>query len=257
MKLPSFPSKRKTVSATNDSDSAVCVKTLLQNSRNFGYSSFHRRDMHFRDRNPRRDSRLYRTAWCALVLLAVVLLAFVPAVCADDGKTLRVCIPYHTASDAQLHQVATTLSGHKPDKASHLRAQGVELASLDQILYTDDPYKGRLANQALTGEVRDRANKELCDYLLVISLPDVKTARSAQPNAWNPDQQSTANTRDPYMRRQDPDYYVEVKYRLYRLNPAADSSDGLVSTHDAAPQQAVVAHALDMLANQVFSKITK
>jgi len=191
------------------------------------------------------------------LLLAAALLVYVTPLCAEDGKTFKVCIPQHTASNALLHQVATTLSSHKPDKATHTKVQGVELLGLDQILYTDNVFKGNFAKQTLSTEARDRASKEQCDYLLVISLPDVKTARSAQPNAWSPEQQATTNTGDPYMRKQDPDIYVQVKYRLYHLDATETSIDGFVTTHEAAPQQAVVSQALDMLANQVFTKITK
>ena len=181
-------------------------------------------------------------ARCASLALAAALLVCVTPLCAEDGKTLKVCIPQHTASNALLHQVATSLSSHKPDKATHTRLQGVELLGLDEILYTDNVFKGNYAKQTLSTEARDRANKEGCN---------------AQPNAWSPDQQLTTNTGDPYTRRQDPDYYVQVKYRLYHLEPAETSIDGFVATHEAAPQQAVVSQALDMLANQVFTKLTK
>ena len=196
-------------------------------------------------------------ARCISFVLATALLAYATPLFAEDGKTLKVCIPEHTASNAQLHQVATSISSHKPDKATHTKLQGVELLGLDEILHTDNVFKGNLAKQTLSTEARDRAGKEQCDYLLVISVPDAKTARSAQPNAWSPDQQLTTNTGDPYMRRQDPDIYVEVKYRLYHLVTTETSIDGFVATHQAAPQQAVVSQALDMLANQVFTKITK
>jgi len=196
-------------------------------------------------------------ARCASLALAAALLVCVTPLCAEDGKALKVCIPQHTASNALLHQVAASLSSHKPDKATHTRLQSVELLGLDEILHTDNVFKGNYAKQTLSTEARDRANKEGCNYLLVISLPDVRTARSAQPNAWSPDQQLTTNTGDPYTRRQDPDYYVQVKYRLYHLEPAETSIDGFVATHEAAPQQAVVSQALDMLANQVFTKLTK
>jgi len=196
-------------------------------------------------------------ARCISFVLATALLAYATPLFAEDGKTLKVCIPEHTASNAQLHQVATSISSHKPDKATHTKLQGVELLGLDEILHTDNVFKGNLAKQTLSTEARDRAGKEQCDYLLVISVPDAKTARSAQPNAWSPDQQLTTNTGDPYMRRQDPDIYVEVKYRLYHLVTTETSIDGFVATHQAAPQQAVVSQALDMLANQVFTKLTK
>ena len=196
-------------------------------------------------------------ARCISFVLATALLAYATPLFAEDGKTLKVCIPEHTASNAQLHQVATSISSHKPDKATHTKLQGVELLGLDEILHTDNVFKGNLAKQTLSTEARDRAGKEQCDYLLVISVPDAKTARSAQPNAWSPDQQLTTNTGDPYMRRQDPDIYVEVKYRLYHLVTSETSIDGFVATHQAAPQQAVVSQALDMLANQVFTKLTK
>jgi hypothetical protein len=191
-----------------------------------------------------------------MVSIAVWLLALVPAVCGEEAKTVRVCIPQHTANNAQLHQVEITLTNHKPDKASHIRVQGVQLANVEQVLDTDNPYKGNLAIQTLTREAQDRARQEQCDYVLVVAFPDVKTARSAQPSASSPNQQATTNTYDPYMRRQDPENYVQVKYHLYRLDPAA-SLDGFVSTHDAAPAQAVVSIALDMLANQVFTKVAK
>lgn len=206
---------------------------------------------------PRHDANSTGTV-CGLlfVLFATVLLHLTP-VFADDGATLNVCIPQHTASNALLHQVATSLSSHKRDKSTHIKVEGRELEGLDEILYTDNPFKGNFAKQTISTEARDRALKERCGYLLVIALPDVKTARSAQPNAWFPEQQSTTNTGDPYMRKQDPDVYVQVKYRLYRLGANESSIDGFVTTHAAEPAQAVVAQALDMLANQVFSKVTK
>ena len=86
---------------------------------------------------------------------------------------------------------------------------------------------------------------------------DVKTAPSGQPNVWSPERQATGNTSDPYARRQDPEIYVEVKYRQYRLDATANSVDGFVTTHEAAPQTAVVSNALNMLANQVSTKVTE
>jgi hypothetical protein len=205
----------------------------------------------------RRDLACSFAACRISLLLLGALLAYVAPLVAEDGKTVRVCIPQHTASNALLHQVATTLSSHKPDKTSRTKVQGVELLGLDEILYTDNVFKGNQAKQTLSTEARDRALKEQCDYILVISLPDVKTARSAQPNAGSPDQQVTTTTGDPYMRNQDPDVYVQVKYRMYRLDATQPATDGFITTHEAAPQQAVVAQALDMLANQIFSKVTK
>jgi hypothetical protein len=187
----------------------------------------------------------------------IVLLAFSATLAADDGKTLKVCIPQHTAKNAFFTQIADTLSHHKPDANTHNRVKGIQLASIDQILITDNPFKGNQANQILSSELRDRALQEQCDYVLVVSLPDVNTARSPQPNVMSPNQQSTTSTYDPYMRRQDPENYVRVKYQIYARDPATAPIDGFITTHEAAPYQAVVAHALDMLANQVFTKLTK
>lgn len=175
---------------------------------------------------------------------------------AQSAKPIRVCVPLHTAKDAQLHQVAGLLSEHKPDKSSHLKVEGIEVPNLGEILHTDNVFKGSQATQTLSPEAQERARQNQCDYMLVVSVPDVKSALSGQPNAWNPEAQTTANTRDPYMRRQDPELYVQIKYRLYRIEPAG-ASDGFVTTHQAAPQQAVVTQALDMLANQVFAKVVK
>ena len=208
-------------------------------------------------RQSRRKPSLGVDSGCKSALLAVALLSCVSSLSAGDDSTVKVCIPQHTASNALLHQFASDLSTHKPDKATHTRAQGVEILGIDQILYTDSPFNGNLANQSLSTEVIARAHQEQCTYLLVIALPDIKTARSTQPNAWSPDQQATTNTGDPYMRKQDSDIYVEVKYRLYRLDATPTSIDGFVSTHDAAPQTVVVSNALNMLANQVFTKVTK
>jgi hypothetical protein len=213
--------------------------------------------MEFSKGKPRRSLTFGRVAVCFFVFLAAALLAHITPLCAEDGKTVKVCIPQHTASNALLHQVATILSSHKPDKASHTRVQGAELLGLDEILYTDNVFNGSYAKQTLSTEALDRARQEQCGYLLVISLPDVETARSPQPNVWAPNQQATTSTPDPYMRKQDPEYYVRVKYRLYRLDATVSTTDGFVTTHDAAPANAVVAAALDMLANQVFTKITK
>jgi hypothetical protein len=87
-----------------------------------------------------------------------------------------------------LSQVANTLSHHKPDRNTDIQLQGVQLAGVDQILVTDNPFKGNQANQTLSPELRDRA-----------------VPRSPQPNVLSPITQSTTNTYDPYMRRQDPD----------------------------------------------------
>lgn len=205
---------------------------------------------------PRPISASHNLDWQSVSLLAALLLFVAPAY-GGDGPTLKVCIPQHTAADAMMHQVAGSLSSHKPDKSTQTRTQGVQLPNIEQILDTDNLFKGNLARQNLSSEVRDRATQEHCDYVLVISLPEVSTARSSQPNAWFPEQQSTTNTGDPYMRRQDPDYYVHIKYRIYRADPAAAPIDGFVATHNAAPPQAVVSAALDMLANQVFAKLAK
>lgn len=128
----------------------------------------------------------------------------------------------------------------------------MQLAGVDQILVTDNPFNGNQSNQTWSTELRDRAVQEHCDYVLVVSLPDVRTARSPQPNVLSPNPQSTTNTYDPYLRRQDPDNYVRVSYQLSR-DPATRPVEGFVTTHDSAPYQAVVAQALDLLANQVFS----
>ena len=72
-----------------------------------------------------------------------------------------------------------------------------------------------------------------------------------------PNQQSTTNTYDPYMRKQDPDNYVRVSYQLYARDPAKSPLEGFVTAHDSAPYQAVIAQALDMMANQVFTKLAK
>ena len=134
---------------------------------------------------------------------------------AEEGETRNVCIPQHTAKDALLSQLANTLSRHKPDANTQTRLKGAQLASIDQILITDNPFKGNQATQTLSNELRNRAIQEHCDYVLVVSLPDVRTARSPQPDVWSPNRQSTTSTYDPYMRRQDPENYVRVKYQIY------------------------------------------
>ena len=206
-------------------------------------------------------SRNGRSPWTVVTgkpgFLLIVLLACSAILTADDGKTLRVCIPQHTAKNAFFTQVANTLTHHKPDANTHNRVIGTQLPGIDQILITDNPFKGNQANQALSSELRDRAIQEHCDYVLVVSLPDISTARSPQPNVWSPGEQSTTSTYDPYMRRQDPENYVRVKYQLYARDPATAPSDGFIATHDAAPYQAVLSQALDLLANQVFTKLTK
>jgi hypothetical protein len=237
---------------------AARLQIYISHFSEIGYSSVPSEcDMKILERESRRNLSVGFTSRRLSALLAATLLSAVTALGADDGNTVKVCIPQHTASNALLHQVTTNLSSHKPDKATHTKTQGVELLGIDQILHTDNPFKENLANQSLTTEVLDRANQEKCTYVLVISLPDVKTAQSGQPNVWSPERQATSNTSDPYTRRQDPEIYVEVKYRLYRLDAAPTSVDGFVTTHEAAPQNAVVSNALNMLANQVFTKITK
>jgi len=198
-----------------------------------------------------------RIALYTMAVLAFVLLGYSSAVAADDGKTLNVCIPQHTGKDPMLSQVANTLSHHKPDKNTRIRVQGVQLANIDQILITDNPFKGNQAKQTPSPELRDRAIQEHCDYILVVSLPDVSTARSPQPNVVSPNEQSTTSTYDPYMRRQDPDNYVRVTYKLYARDSATPPVDGFITAHDSAPYQAVIAQALDLMANQVFTRLAK
>jgi hypothetical protein len=192
-----------------------------------------------------------------LIVAIGALVIFSPTLAAEEGKTLTVCIPQHSGKDALLSQLANTLSEHKPDKNTHIRLKGVQLGGIDQILVTDNPFKGNQANQTLSAELRDRAVQEHCDYILVVSLPDISTARSPQPNVASPNIQSTTNTYDPYMRRQDPENYVRVKYQIYARDPATAPVDGFVATHAAAPYQAVVGEALGMLGNQVFTKLAK
>jgi hypothetical protein len=194
---------------------------------------------------------------CTPAILAITLLAPSSAIAGDELKTLNVCIPQHTAKDAHLSQLASTISQHKPDRNTHIRLQGVLLPNMDQILITDNPFKGNQAAQTLSPELHDRAIQEHCDYILVVSLPDVSTARSPQPNVASPNTQATTNTYDPYMRRQDTDNYVRVKYQLYPRDSAKSPIAGFVTTHDSAPYQAVVSQALDMLGNQVFTKLAK
>ena len=93
-------------------------------------------------------------------VLAITLLTFPAVLSADDGKILTVCIPQHTAKDALLSQVASTISHHKPDRNTGIRFEGVQLAGVDQILVTDNPFKGNQANQTLSPELRDRAVQE-------------------------------------------------------------------------------------------------
>jgi hypothetical protein len=205
---------------------------------------------------PDYRSRVVAAA-CILFVVAVGLPAFPAGSAAEEEKVLNVCIPQHSGKDALLSQLANTISSHKPDRNTHIRLKGVQLGSIDQILVTDNPFKGNQANQTLSAELRDRAIQEHCDYILVVSLPDISTARSPQPDVASPNIQSTTNTYDPYMRRQDPENYVRVKYQLYARDPAKSPSEGFVTTHDAAPYQAVVAQALDLLGNQVFAKLAK
>jgi hypothetical protein len=171
---------------------------------------------------------------CVSVALAIALLSLSATLVAEEGKTLNVCIAQHTGKDALLSQLANTLSHHKPDANTHTRLKGVQLASIDRILITDNPFKGNQATQTLSDELRGRAIQEHCDYVLVVSLPEVRTARSPQPNVWSPNQQSTTSSYDPYMRRQDPENYVRVKYQIYARDRATAPMDGFVTTHDAA-----------------------
>jgi hypothetical protein len=207
----------------------------------------------------RSQRHIFKTLTTAFTLTSLLFVfpAVSTAAATDEGKTLNVCVPQHTAKDPMLSQVANTLSHHKPDKNTRIRLQGVQLANVDQILVTDNPFKGNQAKQTLSSELRDRAVQEHCDYVLVVSLPDVSTARSPQPNVVAPNQQSTTSTYDPYMRRQDPDNYVRVIYKLYARDSATPPVDGFVTAHDSAPYQAVVFQALDLLANQVFTKLAK
>jgi len=204
-----------------------------------------------------RRCKAVAASYTLIVFAIVLMLVLLATVAAGDDKTLNVCIPQHTAQNALLSQLANTISHHKPDKNTHIRLQGMQLANIDQILFTDNPFKGNQANQTLSPELRDRAVQEHCDYILVVAIPEVSTARSPQPNVASPNVQSTTNTYDPYMRRQDPENYVRVKYQLYARDPAKPPVEGFVTTHDAAPYQAVVAQALDLLGNQVFAKLAK
>ena len=207
----------------------------------------------FAVRSLRCRFKVVAAPWIFPVFTVVLLVAGLAA----EEKVVNVCIPQHSGKDALLSQLAGTISHHKPDKNTHIRLQGVQLPNVDQILITDNPFKGNQANQVLSPELRARAVQEQCDYILVVSLPDISTARSPQPDVASPNIQSTTNTYDPYMRRQDPDNYVRVKYQLYARDPAKSPLEGFVTTHDSAPYQAVVAEALDQLGNQVFAKLSK
>jgi hypothetical protein len=44
---------------------------------------------------------------------------------------------------------------------------------------------------------------------------------------------------------------------VYARDRAKSPVEGFVSAHDSAPYQAVIAQALVMMANQVFTKLTK
>jgi hypothetical protein len=187
-------------------------------------------------------------SWSAMLLVTATLLVLVSAGNAEENnKVVRVCIATHSSNDALLLQLGNTLHNHKPAKTSHVRVEGLQVGGLSEVMEKEN----------LSEEARDKARKNRCDYVLVVNNPDVKSSLSAQPNVMHPERQETTSTYDPYMRRQDHDFYVTINYRLYPIDSATTSAEGFVSTHDAAPERAVVSAALDMLANQVFTKVTK
>jgi len=203
-------------------------------------------------RIPPRESALSAIS-LTLCLIAVILLTVVPSVGADDNKVVRVCIPFHMGKDGLINRLATTLDNHKPAKNTHTKVEGVELNNVEEIAE-----KVRISDKdRLSDETLARARQSRCDYVLVLYNPDLASARTYQPNVMYPEQQMTTSTVDPLMRKQDPDIYVVIKYRLFHIDSSDAAADGFVSDHEAAPQNAVVASALDMLANQVFTKVTK
>ena len=174
-------------------------------------------------------------------------LLFLSAGAAEESKVVRVCIATHSANDALLLQLSNTLRNHKPAKTSHARVEGLQIGGLSEVTEKEN----------LSDEARDKARQNQCDFVLVVTNPDVRSSLSAQPNVMHPETQETTSTYDPYVRRLDRDSYVTIKCRLYPIDSATTSAEGFVSTHDAAPERAVVSAALDMLANQVFTKVTK
>jgi len=188
-----------------------------------------------------------RHAAFAAVLCVLATGLFLPNLHADEGKVVRVCIPFHSGNDALLHQLANTLDDHKPDKGTHANAVGIELGGVSEIL----------DKESLADETRAKAGQNQCNFVLVLINPDIKASLSYQPNVWYPEQQETTSTRDPYLRRQDRQYYVVVKYRLFRLDSTTAAIQGFITTHEAAPERTVVSNALAMLANQVFTRVTK
>lgn len=191
--------------------------------------------------------RRWNEFWSAMVLVTASLLVLSSAGDAEENRVVRVCIATHSANDALLLQLSNTLRNHKPAKTSHARVEGLQIGGLSEVTEKEN----------LSDEARDKARQNHCDYVLVVNNPDVRSARSAQPNVVYPERQETTSTYDPYMRRQDHDSYVTINYRIFPIESATTSAEGFVSTHDSAPERAVVSAALDMLANQVFSKVAK
>jgi hypothetical protein len=126
-----------------------------------------------------------------------------------------------------LLQLSNTLHNHKPAKTSHARVEGLQIGGLPEVTEKEN----------LSDEARDKARQNRCDYVLVVNNPDVRSSLSAQPNVLHPERQETTSTYDPYMRRQDHDFYVTINYRLFPIESATTSAEGFVSTHDAAPER--------------------
>ena len=171
-----------------------------------------------------------------------LLLACVGLSNAQGSTGIRVCvglIDYNVANQKSLtEQQARALSNHKPDKLRNLKVEGVTL----------------LQTRPEEGGLDEEAHLKKCAYVVLSSVVEDKTAMGDQTNVY---QQATPGANDPYQRKQDREYYVRIAYTIQRIDSTTPVAKGVVSTHDAAPEVAVISSALDIVANQVFAKVVK
>jgi len=141
------------------------------------------------------------------------------------------------------------LSEHKPAKAQHFVLQGVALPQLGEPpsgIPNRSPYE-KYGSQLSDADLK-MAQENHCDYLLFSLVWDSAAALGELPHT----SLSPSYGGDLYPRSQ-----ISIKYRLHQLNPRAPVIEASVFTHDTGPPAGIMLRALDLVAAQVFDKISK
>jgi hypothetical protein len=205
------------------------------------------------------------------IKLAAALLLTAASVCSGQQNwTVRVCVNLETATlggqitNSQranvtfLHIQTDALSSHKPDKARHLVLEGMAVPQLGEPpsgIPGRSPYEkyGNSLSDADLKIARDNS----CDYVLFSLVSNTAAQFGAVPHTAFPT--PTQSIGAPYggADTQAAEVAISVTYRLHRITPRAPVVEGTVSAHDTAPAYGLTSRALNMVANQVFTKIAK